>query len=199
MFRRAIRPEPRRRAAISCHLPRATSPQRRGDRLAKGRDRESFRKWDWFVNTVAALSRGRLLGISEIGRWTVATGCALAFPILTGMTSCATEIPPVVSAPASVEKALIGKSKQELLACTAVTPDERMLGDTSQLMFYKEASLLEESFPVTKASSARVHHDRLAHIQLIEGRVQSIHYHAGPLSCVGFDHCDHTFEACRGH
>ena len=74
---------------------------------------------------------------------------------------------PVVSAPASVEKALIGKMKQELLACTAVTPDEHMLGDTSQLMFYKEASLLEESFPVSKASSARVHHDCLAHIQLI--------------------------------
>ena len=80
---------------------------------------DSFRKWDWVVNTVAALSRGRLLGIFGIGRRTVATGCAIAFPIWIGMTSCATEVPPVVSAPPSVEKALIGKTKQELLACTA--------------------------------------------------------------------------------
>ena len=115
------------------------------------------------------------------------------------MTSCATEVPPVVSAPPSVEKALIGKTKQELLACTAVTPDERMLEETTQLMFYKEASLLEESFPVSKASFARVHHGCLAHVQLIEGRVQSIHYHAVPPGYASFDHCDHIFEACLGH
>jgi len=164
-----------------------------------GKDMDSFRKWDWIVNTVAALSRGRLLNILGLDRRTVATDCAIAFPIWIGLSSCATEVPPVVSAPPSVEKALIGKTKQELLACSAVTPDERMLQDTTQLMFYKEASLLEESFPVSKASFPRVHHGCLAHAQLIEGRVQNIHYHAVPPGYASFDHCDHIFEACLGH
>jgi len=98
-----------------------------------------------------------------------------------------------------VEQAVIGKTKQELLACTAVTPHERTLGDVTELMLYKEASLLEESFPVSKSSFPRPHHGCLAHVQLRDGRVESAHDHAVPPSYAGYGHCDAIFEACLEH
>jgi hypothetical protein len=128
-----------------------------------------------------------------------ATTSAVAIPIWIGITGCASQIPSMVAAPASVETALIGKTKQELVACSAVTPNERILGDVTELMFYKEASLLEESFPVSKGNFATVHHGCLAHVQLKEGRVRSIHYHAVPASYPDYDHCDDIFAACSGH
>jgi hypothetical protein len=124
---------------------------------------------------------------------------AAAFLIWMGMTGCAPQIPSVVPAPASVEKALFGKTKQDLLACSSVIPNERKVGDVTELMFYKEASLLEESFPVSKSNFATVHHGCLAHVQLKEGHVQSIHYHAVPPSYPDYDHCDDIFAACSGH
>jgi hypothetical protein len=130
---------------------------------------------------------------------TLATNCAMAFSIWIGMSGCATEVPSVMLAPPSVEKALIGKTEQELLACAAVTPNERALGDVTQLMFYNEASLLEESFPTSKGSIPQPHHGCLAHVQLRERRVDSIHYHAVPPSHAGYDHCDAIFETCLGH
>lgn len=96
--------------------------------------------------------------------------------------------------PPSVEEALIGKTEQELLVCTAVSPSERTLGDVTQLMFYKEASLLEESFPISKGSVSQPHHGCLAHVQLREGRVDSVHYHAVPPSHAGYDHCDRSLR-----
>ena len=138
----------------------------------------------------------RIFGI--IIRASAATS-AIAFSVWIGITGCAPQIPSMVAAPASVETALIGKTKQELVACSAVTPNERIVGDVTELMFYKEASLLEESFPVSKSNFATVHHGCLAHVHLKDGRVQSIHYHAVPPSYPDYDHCDNIFAACSGH
>ena len=65
-------------------------------------------------------------------------------------------------------------------------------------MFYQGASHLEESFPVSKGSVLQIHHGCLAHAQLREGRVDSVHYHAVPPSYAGHDHCDAIFEATLG-
>jgi hypothetical protein len=145
------------------------------------------------------MPRGRVLRMLGIAIRTIPTGCAMAFCIWIGMSGCATEVPSVMSAPPSVEEALIGKTEQELLACTAVSPSERTLGDVTQLMFYKEATLLEESFPISKGSVSQPHHGCLAHVQLREGRLDSVHYHAVPPSDAGYDHCDEIFETCLGH
>jgi len=98
----------------------------------------------------------------------------------------------------SVENALIGKTKQELLACTAVSSSKRAREEVTQQMFYQGASLLEESFPVSKGSLLQIHHGCLAHAQLREGRIDSVHYHAVPPSYAGHDHCDAIFEASLG-
>ena len=137
--------------------------------------------------------------IFEIAKRASTAASAVAFLNWIGMTGCAPQIPSVVSAPASVETALVGKTKQELVACSAVAPNERILGDVTELMFYKEASLLEESFPVSRSNFATVHHGCLAHVQFKEGRVQSIHYHAVPPSYPDYDHCNEIFAACLGH
>ena len=145
------------------------------------------------------MSRRWLLGIFGIAIRTTATVGAVAFHMWIGMTGCATGAPAVVSAPPSVEKAVSGKTKQELLTCTAIIPDESTLKDVTQLMFYQEASLLKESFQVSKGTVAQAHHGCLAHVRLIEGRVQSIHYHAVPPGYPAYDHCDAIFASCQGH
>ena len=107
--------------------------------------------------------------------------------------------PPSMMSPSlSVENALIGKTKQELLACTAVSSSKRAREEVTQQMFYQGASLLEESFPVSKGSLLQIHNGCLAHAQLREGRVDSVHYHAVPPSYAGHDHCDAIFEASLG-
>jgi hypothetical protein len=111
-------------------------------------------------------------------------------------TSGCARVAPAVFAPPAVAKALTGKTKEQVLACTNITPDERTVGNLTDLIFYKEASLLEESFPVSKSSMAQVHHGCLAHVRLKDGRAQEIHYHPVPQSYAGYDHCDSIFESC---
>jgi hypothetical protein len=145
------------------------------------------------------LSSRRVLSTFGIAIRTIAAVGALAFPMWIGITSCA-PVPPVMSAPPSVEKAVIGKTMQELLACTAVAPDEHTVGDVTELIFYKESLPLEESFPVSKGSFSfsKSHHGCLAHVELKEGRVQGMHYHAVPPSYPAYDHCDAIFSSCLG-
>lgn len=129
-------------------------------------------------------------------RWFGLVG-AVACPIWMGMTGC-TQAPSMLPAPPAVEQALIGKTKQEVLACAIGAADERTVGDETVLVFYKEASLLEESFAGSKSSVPLAHHGCLAHAHLREGRVREIHYHAVPPSYAGYDHCDVIFKSCSG-
>lgn len=97
-----------------------------------------------------------------------------------------------------MQKALIGKTRQELMACTSVQPQEKMVGDLTVLKYYKEASVLEESFPASKSSVARLHHGCWASLVLKNDRVEGVQYDSVPSSHMDDYHCDELFENCVG-
>ena len=115
-----------------------------------------------------------------------------------GCIGCATTPSETITLPSSTQKALIGKTKKDLMACATGQPEERTRGDLTMLRYYKEASVLEESFAVSKASVARIHHGCWATLGLRNDRVEGVQYDSVPRSSKHEDHCDQIFENCVG-
>ena len=116
--------------------------------------------------------------------WFEASGCA----------SPRKEMP----TPSVTQKALIGKTKAELLACATVQPETRTVGHLTLLKYYKEASQFEESFSGPKSSVTRIHHGCWATVGLKNDRVEGNQYNLVPSSYEGDEHCDEVFERCVG-
>jgi hypothetical protein len=118
--------------------------------------------------------------------------------LLTGVAyiGCTTTPSEPTTPPSPTQKALIGKTKAELLACTTVQPEERTVGDLTVLKYYKEASILEESFSGSKSSVARLHHGCWASLVLKRDRVEGVQYDSIPSSHMEDDHCDEIFQHC---
>ena len=91
---------------------------------------------------------------------------------------------------------LMGKTKQEVLACAGIPIREQEHDDMAELIYYKEASLLEESFPSSKGSVPKNHHGCRASVQLKENHVVGVRYQSVPNSYHDEDHCDEIFESC---
>jgi len=58
----------------------------------------------------------------------------------------------------SAQQALIGKTNKELFACAGNPVSEKTKGGQTVIIYYKEASPLEESFPGSKCGFAKVHY-----------------------------------------
>lgn len=129
-------------------------------------------------------------------RFTLVIGMLAALSWL-GLSGCTTT-PSPMPGPSPTQKALIGKAKKDLLSCAAVLPDEITEGGVTVLRFYKEASLLEESFPLSKSSFPRIHHGCWATLRLKDDRVEAVQYRSVPKANVDDDHCDEIFEPCVG-
>lgn len=84
------------------------------------------------------------------------------------------------------------------MSCIPVPPQERVVGDLTLLKYYKEASLLEESFPGTKSSVARIHHGCWATLMLKDDRVEGVQYESIPATYKDDEHCDEIFVQCVG-
>jgi len=128
------------------------------------------------------------------GQVTIVVLILLAWIGFIGCTTTAQKVIP----PSSTQKALIGKTKKDLMACAMVQPEERTTGDLTMLRYYKEASILEESFAVSKSSVARIHHGCWATLGLINDRVEGVQYDSVPTSYKHEDHCDEIFRNCLG-
>lgn len=98
----------------------------------------------------------------------------------------------------SAQRALIGKTKQALFACAGNPVSEKPKGDQVVVVYYKEASLLEESFPGSKSSYAMVHHGCRATVSLEQDRVTGVRYESVPSSYQDEGHCEEIFERCTG-
>ena len=114
-----------------------------------------------------------------------------------GFNGCTTTAPEVIP-PSFTQKELIGKTRQELMVCAAVQPEERTVGELTVLKYYKEASILEESFPASKGSVARVHHGCWATLGLKHDRVEGVQYDSVPSPSKHEGHCDEIFQNCVG-
>ena len=98
--------------------------------------------------------------------------------------------------PKPTGNALLGKSRQELVACAGNPLQETKTAEGTVLSYYKEAPMLEESFPFSKGSMAGAHHGCWAHLLMGEDRVVGVEYRSVPPSFHATDHCEEIFHAC---
>ena len=98
--------------------------------------------------------------------------------------------------PNPIGKALLGKSKQALVACAGNPLEETKTAEGTVLTYYKEAPMFEESFSFSKGSRSGVHHGCWAHLLMGEDRVVGVEYRSAPRSIDATDHCDEIFHTC---
>ena len=118
---------------------------------------------------------------------------ALVLCIAIGLIGCAASQP---IAPSPIGKALLGKSKQELVACAGNPLQEMKTTGGTVLTYYKEAPIFDESFSLSKGSTSGVHHGCWAHLLLDDDRVVGIEYKSVPRSVSATDHCEEIFHTC---
>ena len=117
----------------------------------------------------------------------------LVLCIAVWFTGCAASQP---NAPSPIGKALLGKSKQELISCVGHPFKETKTAEGTVFTYYKEAPLFEESSPLSKGSRSGVHHGCWAHLLMEEDRVVGVEYRSVPRSVDATDHCEEMFRIC---
>jgi hypothetical protein len=110
-----------------------------------------------------------------------------------GLIGCAASQP---IAPSPIGKALLGKSKQELVSCAGNPLEETKTVEGVVLAYYKEAPMFEESFASSKASRPGAHHGCWARLLMEEDRVVGVEYRSVPPSVDATDHCEEIFRTC---
>ena len=123
----------------------------------------------------------------------IRTICALVLCSAVWLIGCAAS-QPIESNP--IGKALLGKSKQELVACVGIPIQETKTTEGTVLTYYKEASMLEESFSFSKGSRSGVHHGCWAYLLMGDDRVVGVEYRSVPPSVHATDHCEEIFHTC---
>jgi len=98
--------------------------------------------------------------------------------------------------PNPIGKAMLGKSKQDLVACAGNPLEETKTAEGPVLAYYKEAPMFEESFASSKASRPGAHHGCWARLLMEEDRVVGVEYRSVPPSVDARDHCEEIFRAC---
>jgi hypothetical protein len=98
--------------------------------------------------------------------------------------------------PSPIGKALLGKSKQDLVACAGKPLEETKTAEGTVLSYYKEAPMFEESFASSKASRPGAHHGCWAHLLMGDDHVVGVEYRSVPRSVDATDHCEEIFHTC---
>ena len=125
------------------------------------------------------------------GKWALITGAAA--PLLMLPAGCVTSVP---EGGFPAQKALIGKSESEMLAC-AGEPKKRSASDEeTRLTYHQKAPVFEESFATSKTSMPCPRHACEAVVVLKGDRVAEVQYHPTPRSLGGCEHCEEIFRAC---
>ncbi len=119
-----------------------------------------------------------------------------AFLLIVGsveLTGCAASQP---IEPSPTGQVLLGKSKQELVACAGSPLKETKTTEGTVLAYYKEAPMFEESFASSKSSRSGAHHGCWAHLLMADDRVVGVEYRSVPPSVGSTDHCEEIFHTC---
>jgi hypothetical protein len=115
-------------------------------------------------------------------------------PLLMLLVSACATAPPDGSFPA--QKALLGKSEQEVLACAGEPKKRSSSGEDTLLTYHRKAPVFEESFAISKTSVPCPRHACEAVVVLKDGRVAEVQYHPIPRSIGGCEHCEEIFRKC---
>ncbi|MBA5864196.1 MAG: hypothetical protein GDA65_15995 [Nitrospira sp. CR1.1] len=97
----------------------------------------------------------------------------------------------------SLAETLIGKSKQDLLACAGSPLREIPTAEGIVLNYYAEAPMFEESFMGSKGSRSGNHHGCWVRISLREDLFIGVEYKSVPTPGIADDHCDEIFKTVR--
>lgn len=96
-----------------------------------------------------------------------------------------------------LKASMLGKTKEQIVACAGAPLEERQDGEMVILTYYKEASILEEAFPQSKTSFPKVHHGCRARLGLKDNHVVGVEYQSVPDSYQDSVHCEEIFEQCQ--
>ena len=94
------------------------------------------------------------------------------------------------------QKALLGKTEQEVVACAGKPKQKSTSGDETQLTYRRSAPVFEESFAISKTSVPCPRHACEAVVVLKGDRVAEVRYSPTPHSLGGCEHCEEIFQQC---
>lgn len=119
----------------------------------------------------------------------------MLIPVLAGIMLGCHSTPPITEGYPH-QRALQGKSKEQVLACAGTPLQEREDGAVAMLRYYKEAPLLEESMVSSKSSRPTVHHGCWATVVIQHQRVDQVQYRFVPSSVDASNDCEEIFANC---
>jgi hypothetical protein len=94
------------------------------------------------------------------------------------------------------QQAMVGKTKEQVLACAGQPVRETTDHDMTLLRYYREAPMFEESFATPKASRPGIHHGCWATVVIEEDRVSDVIYRFVPRSVDASNDCEAIFDSC---
>lgn len=117
--------------------------------------------------------------------------------VLTAVLLLACHSAPPITEGYSHQQSLQGKSREQVLACAGTPLREWQDGEFTQLRYYREAPLLEESMVSSKSSRPTVHHGCWATVMLQHNRVDQVQYRFVPSSVNASNDCEEIFARCQ--
>lgn len=108
--------------------------------------------------------------------------------------SCASS-PPITEGH-QAQTRMRGKLKAEVLSCAGRPISETQEGSVTELRYYREAPMLEESGTASKGSMPSVHHGCWASLMLKDDRVEEVRYRFVPDFVDASNDCEDIFSNC---
>jgi hypothetical protein len=96
-----------------------------------------------------------------------------------------------------MREALIGKTKQQVIACAGTPLAETEDSGRMELTYYQEAPIMERSSIGSKGSRTLRGHGCRARVRFENDLVTDVQYIPIPAALGDFDHCEEIFESCR--
>lgn len=94
------------------------------------------------------------------------------------------------------QRAIIGKTRQALLACAGPPLRETKQADHTLLTYHRHTSLLEHSIVASKGTVPAAHPACWATVSIEGEVVTAVHYQSVPSSADATDQCEAIFDPC---
>ena len=116
--------------------------------------------------------------------------------ILSALYAISCSVSPPITDGYPAQTHMRGKLKAEVLTCVGRPISETQEGSVTELRYYREAPMLEESGTASKGSMPSIHHGCWASILLKDGRVEEVRYRFVPDFVDASNDCEDIFSNC---